>query len=607
MLEDGKTMGEAIATRADAVHARGRRWPSVLAPERVRLAAGLLLFTYAATHLLNHALGLVSLAAVEAGRTLFLAFWRLPPVEATLLLAFLVHAWLGLYRLWQRRTLRLRWVETLQLALGLAIPFYLVRHAMSTGWLHRCCGLEDSYAYVLGNLWPDAAWTQTLLVSLVWLHGTIGVHQWLKLKPGYRRVQPWLLAGAVVLPVLALAGFVSAGREVAALKVLDPAGWSARALAERWPVDQAFRQRWVASPSAWIVRGFVAIIFLVLLARGLRALLERHRLVRLAYPGDRVASVPRGLTVLEASRLAGIPHAAVCGGRGRCSTCRVRVGRGREHLPPPSGAERRVLARIGAGSDVRLACQLRPTAALAVTPLMPAGALAESVLAPVSPSQGMERELAILFADLRGFTRLTEGRLPYDTVFVLNRYFAAMGEAIEGAGGRVDKFIGDGVMALFGLDRPRDAAAGAALAAARAMTLALEALNRELAPDLEQPLRMGIGLHLGTVIVGELGHGRARALTAIGDAVNVASRLETLTKELDCQLLASEVVARAAAPLLDACPRQEIDLRGRAGRLAVRLVADAKGLPAPVPAPGGRGLPWRWPPPFVRALPARRA
>jgi adenylate cyclase len=577
-----------------------RRWRHGLDAGRVRLATGLLLFLFAATHLVNHALGLVSLAAAEAGRSVFLAFWRLAPIELLLLLALLLHAGLGLARLWQRRSLRLPPVETLQLVLALLIPVYLTGHVLGTGWLHRCCGLTDSYAYVLGNLWPDGAWRQTVLVLVVWLHGTIGLHRWLRLEPGYRHLQPWLLAGAALLPALALAGFVSAGREVAAFKALDPAGWSALGAMEGWPLDEATRRRWASEPAAWIVRGFLALALLILAGRALRALHERRRRVRLTYPGGRVVSVPRGLTVLEASRLAGIPHAAVCGGRGRCSTCRVRVGRGRELLPPPSALERRVLARIAAAPDVRLACQLRPTAALALTPLMPAAATTRDVLGLMSPGQGTEREIAVLFADLRGFTRLSEGRLPYDTVFILNRYFAVMGEAIEGAGGRVDKFIGDGVMALFGLEQPPEAAARAALAAARTMAEALTRLNRELALELDEPLRMGMGLHLGHAILGEIGHGRARALTAIGDTVNVASRLEALTKELGCQLVVSAAVTRHLGMALDGFPEREVDLRGREGRLRVRLVEDAAALPALGPQRGRPGRLLRWPPLLVR-------
>ena len=115
------------------------------------------------------------------------------------------------------------------------------------------------------------------------------------------------------------------------------------------------------------------------------------------------------------------------------------------------------------------------------------------------------------------------------------------------------------------------------------MAEALGQLNLELAAELDQPLRMGIGLHLGHAIVGEMGHGSAVSLTAIGDTVNVASRLEALTKELGCQLIVSERLARRAGIDLEDFPLHEVDLRGRAGRLAVRLIADAHQLPEPQP------------------------
>jgi adenylate cyclase len=514
------------------------------------LGQGLWLLLFAATHLANHALGLISLAAVEAGRQVFLAFWRLPPVEASLLAALLLHAAFGLAKLWQRRTLRLSLAEAAQLAFALSIPVYLTGHVLGTGWLHRCCGVEDSYTYFVGRSWPDGAASQTILTLLVWLHGAIGLHQWLRLRPGYRRLQPWLLVGATLLPVLALAGFASAGREVATCRTLEPTAWADLAEEQRWP-DEATRAAELDGPERWILRGFLGLVVLVLVLRAARWLRERRRHVRLTYPGGRQVSVPRGLTILEASRLTGVPHAAVCGGRGRCSTCRVRVGAGGERLPPPAPEERRVLARIAAGPDVRLACQVRAAADLVLTPLMPATATARDALSPMDPSQGVEREVAILFADLRGFTRLSEGRLPYDTVFILNRYFDAMGEAIEGAGGRVDKFIGDGIMALFGVESAPTEAARASLTAVRGMALGLRALNRELAVKLDEPLRMGVGVHLGQAILGEIGHGPAASLTAIGDTVNVASRLEALTKELGCQLVLSAGLVERAGLVFD--------------------------------------------------------
>ncbi|MFO1075366.1 MAG: adenylate/guanylate cyclase domain-containing protein [Geminicoccaceae bacterium] len=567
-----------------------------LSPARLRLISGLWLFLYVLTHLLNHALGLVSLATAEEGRLLFLAFWRAPLVEASLLLAVLVHAALGLRGLWHWRTLRLSPVAIGQLGLGLAIPALLTTHVLATGWLHRCCGLDDSYAYMLHNVWPEGAARQILMTLVIWVHGVLGLHYWLRLRPAYRRLRSWLLVAATMLPLLALTGFASAGRDMAAWRSVDPVAWAELARVQAWP-EPAERQRMLAAPDAWIVRGFFTTVLLVLLVRALDGYRRRRQLIRLRYPGGREVSVPRGTSVLEASNLNGIPHASVCGGHGRCSTCRVRVGAGAERLPPPAPAERRVLTRIRAPADVRLACQIRPTASLAVTPLMPAAATAQDMLRPMNPALGIEREIVVLFCDLRGFTRLSEGRLPYDTVFLLNRYFAAMGEVVEAAGGEIDKFIGDGVMALFGVAQPPELAVPSALTAARAMALALEVLNHELAVELREPLRIAIGLHAGQAILGEMGHGRARALTVIGDAVNVASRLETLCKESGCQLLASDSVARLAQGALDDYPRRELDLRGRSGRIGVRQVADARALRLPwaeteVPAAGPSSTGW---------------
>ncbi len=168
-------------------------------------------------------------------------------------------------------------------------------------------------------------------------------------------------------------------------------------------------------------------------------------------------------------------------------------------------------------------------------------------------------------------------------VFVLNRYFAAMGTAVEQSAGRAHKFIGDGVMALFGVDRDVETGCRDALAAARRMIEHLDELNKALENDLDRPLRIGIGIHSGPVILGEMGYGRATAMTAIGDSVNTASRLEALTKDFGAELVLSEPVAARAGLDLSAFPRHDIELRGRAGRLAVFVVGDTRILPQ---APG---------------------
>ena len=303
--------------------------------------------------------------------------------------------------------------------------------------------------------------------------------------------------------------------------------------------------------------------------------------MRITYPDGAVVSVQPGTSLLDASQINAIPHAAVCGGRGRCSTCRVRVVSGAAALPPPSAQERRVLERIGAPSMVRLACQTRPTADLSIMPLLPPGASAQAGHRRPAFLTGEEREIVVLFADLRDFTGFAEHRLPYDVVFVLNRYFAHMGEAVRTAGGHLDKFTGDGVMALFGIDVSPDRAALQALDAARRMVASLADLNTMLEADLDTPLRMGIGLHAGPAIIGEMGYGEATSLTAVGDTVNTASRLEAMTKEYGAEIVVSETVADLAGVDLGAFPSHDIEVRGRKETVCARIIKSALDLDLP--------------------------
>ncbi|MDJ0944618.1 MAG: adenylate/guanylate cyclase domain-containing protein [Kiloniellales bacterium] len=540
---------------------------------RLRLISGLTLFVFLTTHLINHALGLVSLSAMEAGREAFLALWRNLPATLWLYGALLVHVGLAFWAVYQRRRLVMPPWEWVQLLFGLAIPLLAVQHVFGTRVAHELLGTEDSYAYVLQVYWvldPGLVPRHVALVLIAWGHGCIGLHFWLRLKSWYPRWLPVTYALAIVLPLVGLLGFMVAGLEVRRLAE-DPQWLAALP-------DAAGRDR-----LDWIFRlflaAFLSLLALTVIARQLRNAWEGRRgAIQVTYPNGRRIAAAAGASILEVSRAAGIPHAAVCGGRGRCSTCRVRVAAGLEALPPPDDAERRVLARVEAPPQVRLACQTRPTADVEVVPLLAPAADATAARSRPGYLQGDEREIAILFADIRGFTSLSENRLPYDVVFLLNQYFRAMGEAVEEAGGRLDKFIGDGVMALFGIERGLADGSRRALDAARRMSLRLAEMNAVLRGDLPEPLRIGIGIHSGPVIVGEMGYGPAVSLTAVGDSVNTASRLEALTKELEVQLLVSEPVVRAAGLALPGFPRQALELRGRKGALTAVAVKDARRL-----------------------------
>ncbi|MBO6783768.1 MAG: adenylate/guanylate cyclase domain-containing protein [Alphaproteobacteria bacterium] len=548
----------------------------------LRLGSGLILFAFVCSHLANHALGLVSLDTLEAGHAVFAAVWQNPLSGGIVVLAMTVHVCLALHAVYSRRKLKMRFGEAAQLLLGFAAPILLVSHILGTRVAELLFDTSGGYLYVVMALWVDSPMhgiRQTAATLVVWIHASIGLYYWLHLKPWFTRWAPWLFGIVLLLPVLSLLGFVSAGRAINRLLQEDPGLRVDIAIDAGAPVaaEIAFLYRLEQQ----IFVAIAVMIVLVLVARAIRIYIaSRAGIVNITYPEGRSASVPPGTTILEASQLHDIPHAAVCGGRGRCSTCRVRINGPLERLPQPDDSELKVLRRVGAAPDVRLACQTRPTEDLSVTPLLPPNASPRDGFAKSAAMQGQEQEIAILFADIRGFTTFSEQKLPYDVVFLLNRYFRSMGEAIEKAGGRVDKFIGDGIMALFGIDgNPRDGAR-AGLNAAVTMSECLDELNQLLDADLPEPLRIGIGIHAGPAIVGEMGYGRAISVTAIGDTVNTSSRLEAKTKDFRAQLIVSQHLADVAGLDTSLLRKEQIEVRGRKEPMDIVVLDDAKELRA---------------------------
>jgi adenylate cyclase len=415
-------------------------------------------------------------------------------------------------------------------------------------------------------------------LPLVWFHACLGWHNWLSLKPWYPRVKPWAFAFAILLPTLALAGYISATLRV--LRYGRSEKWVARLFekyTDQLPAFGKFVQTW--ETIIWI--GTPAMIFSALLVRLLlRFMLARRSNKNIEYRDvdfTRKHEVPivSGATLLEQITMANVSHASVCGGRGRCSTCRIRVDSGLENLLPPSSAELKVLRRIKAPDDVRLACQIMPSNPISVTALLPPTAVAADATLVERNRGGEEQEIAVLFADIRQFTKLSERQLPYDTAFILNRYFEAMGRAIEQEGGHIDKFIGDGVMALFGVDEPVHVGARRAIRSAVQMSRELQRLNEKLRGELGSDLRIGIGIHSGTAIVGKMGYSRAVGLTAIGDVVNTANRLESLTKEFGAQLIVSQKTEKLARADLSAYEANSVEIRGRAQPLAIKVIQSA--------------------------------
>ncbi len=549
---------------------------------QVRLCAGLVLFCYVSSHLANHAIGLISLQATEDVRLWFVAAWRSVPGTLVLYTAFGAHLALVLISLYRRRTLSIPPKEAIQLASGLLLPVLLLDHIKGTRIANVLYAQPDTYTRVIWNLWhPLKALQQSGILVLAWLHGCLGIHFAFRHRRWYAKAAPAFRVVAFALPILALLGFWTIGSELDRLRA-DPR-WFSEHVAPLLTL-QAAEQSSLARIGSALTAGYAGLAGLILAGMSLRAAIDRlrRRIVRLTYPNGQIVSVPRGFSVLEASRAAGIPHTSICGGRGRCSTCRIRVQRATGVLPAPGPDERRTLQRIAAPANVRLACQLRPQADLSVVALVKPKGVALHAEPEGLAAFGIEREVAILFIDLRRWTGLAEGYLPYDLVYLLNRYFEVVGKAVRANGGLANQFVGDSVMAIFGLNRPVESACRSALEAAAEIAQRMEALNRELAAEGFAALEFGLGIHTGPAVVAEFGYENVRTFTGVGDTINTASRLQELTKEhAACMVIATEVIRRAGIALagMDGIARVCLSIRGRTQAVEVHIVKRPADLP----------------------------
>ncbi|GJE01989.1 adenylate/guanylate cyclase domain-containing protein [Methylobacterium isbiliense] len=548
--------------------------------QRARLVSGLVLFAFAGTHFANHALGLVSLDVMRAAEGWRTAVTRSLPGTVVLAGALLVHVALAFESLASRRSLRMPVWQAAQILLGLAIPFLLVPHILGTRVTNLVTGHRTDYPHVIAHLWPDGMVRQTLLLGLVWAHGCLGLHQWLRLAAGYRRIVPLLAVAALLLPLAATLGIAVQGqfmdRDLAA--------------AERFGAPDLARF-WEARPTPEAVSALRAPVLAVIYAAAAGALALggwriaaawRARRIVVTYSTGQSVRAAEGQTLLDISRSARIPHVAVCGGRGRCSTCRVLVTQGGQNLDPPGPSEAATLAAIAAPPGVRLACQARPRGDVAITRILrPRGREAAAAQMGDPDLAGIEREVAILFVDVRGFTSLSERKFAFDVVYILNRFFEAAGRPVIAHGGWIGGYAGDGLLALFTHPDGIDAACRAAYAAAADIDRAVDGLNRQIAAELPVPLRVAMGLHAGPLVLGRLGFGESLSVSVIGPAVNIASRLESLAKAAEVQLAASAETARRAGLDAAGLRAERVQIRGssaldilyveRAGALAGRL------------------------------------
>ncbi|MGR3679208.1 MAG: adenylate/guanylate cyclase domain-containing protein [Paracoccaceae bacterium] len=535
------------------------------------MATGLVLFVFALTHFLNIGLGLISSRVMEEAQEWRKLITRSALGEIIIIGSLLAHGGLALFKLAQKRTLRMPVWEWVQIILGILIPIQLIAHIVFTHVAADAYGVNDKFGYLIGLIWgTNDAWFQSLLLLVVWVHGCVGLHFWLKATPWWRRNFPTLVSFASLVPAFALAGFLTEGRRVG--ERFDDAETHFSYLDYYSAPDaDAFSQLVQISQNVdlayYVCLALVAGFFII------RKLVSGRKSVRIRYVNGPEISSQKGLTLLEMSRAAGVPHTSLCGGKGRCTTCRVVIEEGADLLHPPGDVESRSLQAVNASPSTRLACQIRPTDPATVFRVFrPDGRRSRA-----HASQGSEKRLAILFLDMRSFTARTTGQLPYDVVFLLNRFFDAIVPSITKAGGKVDKYLGDGLLAVFETD-DESSSAQSALRAAVGISTALETFNKTLEDEGQSPVKIGIGLHLGDVVLGEIGAAGNAPRTLIGDSVNAASRLEGQTKELGVELLVSEPLLISAGVDTSDLELVTLELRGVSDPLPALAVKSGRTL-----------------------------
>ncbi|MEK7469967.1 MAG: adenylate/guanylate cyclase domain-containing protein [Planctomycetota bacterium] len=289
-----------------------------------------------------------------------------------------------------------------------------------------------------------------------------------------------------------------------------------------------------------------------------------------SWPADsRRAECAADSTLLACSLAASLPLAHACGGNAKCSTCRVLVLEGAAHLSPPTEAEREMATRLGFPEGVRLACQARIHGDVTAWRLVIDAedeALVEGELENTGPhSLGEEQHVAILFCDIRNFTTFAESHSAYDVIHVLNRWYVRAEKVVQSANGRIDNVMGDGFLALF--QEPRDA-----VRAALGLVAAANQMSAWVESQFGSGFRIGCGVHAGDVVLGAVGAGGARRMTVVGDAVNLAARVEAETKNAGVDVLVTAAVWERVKDQVEGGKTVDVLIKGKSGRYALHEV-----------------------------------
>lgn len=326
---------------------------------KLRIASGLVLFVFVTGHLLTLAFGLRSIEAMEEASVYLMGLFANPVGGPLLILSFFAHAGLGLWTLFWRNRLFFNWGDSIQALLGLAIVPLLLPHIMGTVVGPMMTDTHVGFKWVLAVYWmfvPQLGIQQVLALIVIWVHACYGLFLWMQVQNWWGRYATLSYPFAVIIPVAALLGFVESGKILIANsgdpEYMAPVRESAEAYSS---VGERLMQ--IQTDVLWWYAG---IVFVVLAARAVRVW-GRGPDVSLTYKDGPTIKRSAGISILETAQSMDTSHAALCGARGRCGSCAVRVLEGAENLSTPSRVEQDTLARRSLPEGVRLACQAMPT------------------------------------------------------------------------------------------------------------------------------------------------------------------------------------------------------------------------------------------------------
>ena len=293
-----------------------------------------------------------------------------------------------------------------------------------------------------------------------------------------------------------------------------------------------------------------------------------------SYPDEVAFELNPNETLLAGALRSDVAFAHACGGRAKCSTCRIWVIEGLETCHDRNEIEAAMAARLGFDDHVRLACQLRPSGPISVRRLVIDETdlrMCSQLDREVASRTGEVANVTIFFSDIANFTHMSEHLSTYDAMYILNRYFVQAGDIVQRNGGYIDKFIGDGMMAIFGVHGRPDAALRSVNAALQVLD-AVDSMKPYFKSMYEIDFDIRIGLHYGQAVIGTLGSVGHERMTAIGDVVNVASRVEAANKEAGTRLLISDALHEQIKGKVTVADFVRTRLRGTSERMTLHAV-----------------------------------